>query len=308
MMNGQSEFTYDFPKFLAFRDRAACDRVRKIKKEDLCTHPNPGFRILIIEDRESLFVDYALDLIREIKTSLEEGRRLVLILPAKIPAYAPDLINSLKLSCRHLHIFNMDEYADENGRSAPAEWPMSFQKMIRDNFLSRIDSDLRPPESQIHFISSDNVNDYQKMIEDAGGVDVCYGQIGWSGHLAFWDPELGYRYEHNIEEFKKAGPATVELSPISVLQNSLYLSGAGDWSWHPPQAVTIGPAQVINARRNSWRQYGYIGGGVSWQRFIVRLVTHGPVSPFVPASILQEHPNTDFKILGSVAQDISSPL
>ena len=181
---------------------------------------------------------------------------------------------------------------------------MSFQKMIRDNFLNKLNPELRPPESQIHFITSDNVNDYRKMIEDAGGTDVCYGQVGWSGHLAFWDPELGYEYESDLEAFKRAGPATVELSPISVMQNSLYLSGAGDWSWHPPKAVTIGPAQIMEARRNSWRQYGYIGGGVSWQRFIVRLVAHGPVSPFVPASILQEHHNTDFKILGSVAENI----
>jgi glucosamine-6-phosphate deaminase len=307
-MSNKNEFKYDFPKFLAFRDREACERVRKIKKTDICNHLNPNFKISIIEERSDLFVDYAIDLVMEIKQSLEAGRRLVLILPAKVPEYAATLINELKLSCHHLHIFNMDEYADENGKSAPVEWPMSFQKMIRDNFLNKINPELRPPDTQIHFISSDNVNDYQKMIEDAGGTDVCYGQIGWSGHLAFWDPELGYQYEHDIEAFKQAGPATVELSPISVMQNSLYLSGAGDWSWHPPQAVTIGPAQVMQARRNSWRQYGYIGGDVAWQRFIVRLVAHGPVSPFVPASILQDHSNTDFKILGSVAENIVSPI
>ncbi len=305
-MSNATTFEYDFPKFLAFRDRAACDRVRRIKKADICNHPNPGFRIGLIEDRGDLFMDYAIDLVMEIKRSLEEGRELVLILPAKVPEYAAKLINEMKLSCHHVRIFNMDEYADENGISAPAEWPMSFQKMIRDNFLNKIDENLRPQEGKTHFITSDNVNDYQKMMEDAGGVDVCYGQIGWSGHLAFWDPELGFPYENDIEAFKRAGPATVELSPISVMQNSLYLSGAGDWSWHPPKAVTIGPAQVMNARRVAFRQYGYIGGGVSWQRFIVRLVTHGPVSPFVPSSILQDHPNTDFKILASVAEDIRS--
>lgn len=305
-MSNTTEFKYDFPKFLAFRDRAACERVRKIKKADICNHPNPGFRISIEEDRAALFLDYAMDLVMEIKRSHEEGRRLVLILPAKTPPGAPDLINELKIPCHHVHIFNMDEYADENGKSAPPEWPMSFQKMIRDTFLHRIDENLRPPENQVHFITSDNVDDYQNMMEDAGGVDVCYGQIGWSGHLAFWDPEMGFPYENDIEAFKQAGPATVELSPISVMQNSLYLSGAGDWSWHPPKAVTIGPAQIMNAARNSWRNSGEIGNGVAWQRFIVRLVAHGPVSPFVPSSILQDHTNTDFKILGSVAEDIHS--
>lgn len=307
-MSDTRNFEYDFPEFLAFRDREACDRVRNIKKADISDHSNPDFRIGVVDDLDDLFLDYADDLIMEIKRSLEEERQLVLILPAKVSERAPMLINETRLPCHHLHIFNMDEYADEHGNSAPPDWPMGFQKMIRDNFLHKIDSKLRPPESQVHFISSDNVDDYQKMIEDAGGADVCYGQIGWSGHLAFWDPEMGFPYENDIDAFKQAGPATVEISPITVMQNSLYLSGAGDWSWHPPKAVTIGPAQVMNARRNSWRNYGYIGGGVSWQRFIVRLVTHGPVSPFVPASIMQDHHNTDFKILGAVADDIHSPL
>ena len=109
-MSDNHVFKYDFPKFLAFRDRDACERVRKIGKSEIVNHPNQNFRISIIEDRGELFVDYAMDLVMEIKRSLEEGRRLVLILPAKIPEYAATFINKLKLSCHHLHIFNMDEY------------------------------------------------------------------------------------------------------------------------------------------------------------------------------------------------------
>ena len=37
--------------------------------------------------------------------------------------------------------------------------------------------------------------------------------------------------------------------------------------------------------------------------FIARLVAHGPVSEFVPGSILQTAP-TDYTILGSVADDV----
>ena len=45
------------------------------------------------------------------------------------------------------------------------------------------------------------------------------------------------------------------------------------------------------------------GGGVSWQRFIARLVAHGPVSEFVPGSSLQTAP-TYYTILGNVADDM----
>lgn len=300
-----SEFNYDFPEFIPFKDRQVCEKVRKISKDDICKHPNKNFRISIVSTKDELMFDYAVDLVNEIRLSLEENRKLVLILPAKISSYAADMINFMKLPCHHLQIFNMDEYADQDGISAPDTWKHSFVKMIRDSFIKRIDENLRPPEKNLHFISSANINDYDRMIEDQGGVDVCYGQVGWSGHFAFWDPETSYEFGDDLDAFKKAGSRIVKVGFMTVMQNSLYLSGAGDWSWHPPRAVTIGPAQIVNSKRQSWRQYGYIGGGVSWQRFIARLVAHGPVTPLVPASIIQEI-NTDFKILESVAENIDS--
>jgi len=42
---------------------------------------------------------------------------------------------------------------------------------------------------------------------------------------------------------------------------------------------------------------------MSWQRFIARLVAHGPVTRFVPGSVLQTVP-TDYTILGVVANDV----
>ena len=42
---------------------------------------------------------------------------------------------------------------------------------------------------------------------------------------------------------------------------------------------------------------------MSWQRFIARLVAHGPVTPEVPGSILQTL-RTDYTLMGSVADDV----
>jgi glucosamine-6-phosphate deaminase len=43
---------------------------------------------------------------------------------------------------------------------------------------------------------------------------------------------------------------------------------------------------------------------VSWQRFIARLVAHGPVNALVPGSILQET-NCGYHLLGGVADDVT---
>ena len=40
-----------------------------------------------------------------------------------------------------------------------------------------------------------------------------------------------------------------------------------------------------------------------WQRFIARLVAHGPVNKYVPGSILQTV-RTDYTLLGGVADDV----
>ena len=202
----------------------------------------------------------------------------------------------------HVHIFNMDEYADQDGNTAPASWDASFQKAMNENFYGLIDPKLAPPENQRHFPTTKNINDYGKMIADLGGADVCFGGIGWCGHIAFWESHLGEEFGDDLEAFKKASARIVELHPMTIMQNALH-SFSGDWSKVPPKAATIGPAEIVSARHRSFWLDGYLGGGVSWQRFIARLVAHGPVNTLVPGSILQTVPTT-YTLLGGVADDV----
>jgi glucosamine-6-phosphate deaminase len=139
------------------------------------------------------------------------------------------------------------------------------------------------------------------MIEDEGGVDVVYGGVGWCGHIAFWEAHLGFEFGEDLNSFMKAGPRLVELHPMTIMQNALHSFG-GDWSWVPPMANTIGPAQIVQAKHRSFWLDGAFGKD-SWQRFIARLASHGKVNTLVPATILQTC-RTDFTILGAVADDV----
>lgn len=298
------EFTFDLANFIAFRDVEVCRRVREIRKEEICNHPNPEFKIRIIEEPKDFYFEFALDIVGRIKEAKEKGEKLVLILPAgptRQYKICIRLINKLKVSCHHVHTFNMDEYANEDGKTASKSWPGAFKRLMVENFFSLIDKDLRIPENQIHFPSHKNIKDYGKMIEDVGGADVCYGGIGWCGHIAFWEAHLGKEFGDDIRSFKKADPRIVELHPMTIMQNALHSFG-GDWSFVPPKAATIGPAQIVGAKYRSFWLDGYLGGGVSWQRFIARLVAHGPVNTLVPGSILQTVPTT-YTLLGGVADN-----
>lgn len=298
-------FTYSLAKFIPFQDRETCEQVRKITKEEITKHPNPDFHIRVIEEKEDFYFQFALDIVTRIVEAREKGGRVVFILPVgPVPQYplAAEMINRLRIPMDHVHTFNMDEYADEEGNTAPFDWPGSFQRAMWENFFGRIDPKLRPPEKNIHFPTKDVLPDYARMIADLGGADCCYGGVGWCGHIAFWEAHLGFEFGNDLEAFKQAGPRIVELHPMTIMQNALH-SFSGDWSLVPPKAATIGPEQIVQARWRSFWLDGYIGGGVSWQRFIARLAAHGPVTPLVPASILQTLPG-DYTLLGGVAENV----
>jgi glucosamine-6-phosphate deaminase len=301
----ETQFEYALADFISFRDNEACDRVRRIPRSELEDHPNPDFRIRVVDDSAELYRAFAEDIVARIRRAAEEERAFVGIFPVgPMPQYAiaARLINEQRLSCRHVHSFNMDEYANEDGETAPPSWPGSFQRAMLESFFGVIDAELRPLEENVHFPTKESIGDYSSKIEALGGADVCYGGIGWGGHIAFWEPQLGDEFGDDLEAYMRAGARLVELHPMTIMQNALHSFG-GDWSWVPPKANTIGPREIMGAKHRSFWLDGDLGGGVSWQRFIARLVAHGPVSTYVPGSILQTAP-TDYTILGGVADDV----
>ncbi len=301
-----SAFTYDLARFIDYRDTTELDRVRSISRSEITNHPNPDFRIRVEDDLDALYSAFAADIVQRIESSREAGSTCVLILPVgPVPQFtkAVEIINRRRLTMHHVHTFNMDEYADQDGNTAPTSWEGSFQRTMFEVFFDRIDADLRPPLDQIHFPTTANVEHYGEQIAELGGADVCYGGIGWCGHIAFWESDLGHEFEGDLKAYKRASSRIVELTPMTVMQNALHSFG-GDWSAVPPKAATIGPAEILGARHRSFWLDGDLGGGISWQRFIARLVAHGPVNEFVPGSLLQTA-RTDYTMLGGVADDVA---
>ena len=284
----------------------AVERARRIRREDITKHPNPDYRIQVFPDSEIEF-RWLTDMFHRIKTSADEGRTCVLITPQPYRRYSllAHLINLFRVNCRHLHTFNMDEYASDDGRIAPEDWPWAFHYTMLNFFWARIDPELRPPKEQIHGLSNENLADYGKMLEDLGGADCCYSGPGWTGHLAFIEPDAP-EFDADLEEWKTMGPRIVTLSPFTIAQNSLHgsVGMSGDLWAVPPKAATIGPAQVIAAKhRIDVHSITIDGSQASWQRLITRLCLHGPVTPKVPTSLLQTL-RTDVWVSESIARDI----
>jgi len=302
-----TEFIYKPSLYVPFRDQEALERCRRIKREEIEKHPNPDFKIRVVKDADIDFI-WVTDMFYRIKAAADAGQRIVMILPNPCPVYrhVARLINRFRVNCRHLYAFAMDEYANEDGVIAPETWPQGFVCAMKHNFYYQIDEDLRPPEGQ--FIGPTNANwkDYGKMIADLGGADACYSGPGWTGHLAFIEPDAPEFQAASLEEWMKMGPRIVTLSPFTLAQNSLHGSFgmSGDIALVPPKAFTIGPAEVVAAKyRMDIHSITIHGTQTSWQRLITRLVTHGPVTPLLPTSIHQML-KTDCYISESIARDI----
>lgn len=301
------EFSHAPAAFIPFRDRKVLDRIRRIRRRDLTRHWNPEFRITIVPDADLEFL-WLSDMLHRIRTAMEAERPLVMIMPNPWPNYRrlAQLINQLRIDCRRLHTFNMDEYANERGEIAPETWEFGFMHAFKKYFWSQIDPKLRPPERQVHGPTNRNIGSYGRMLADLGGADICYSGPGWTGHLAFIEPDAPEFAAPNLDAWKQLGPRVCTLHPLTIAQNSLHGSFgmSGDLAAVPPKAATIGPAEVIAAKhRVDMHAISIDGSFASWQRFTTRLVLHGPVTPQVPESILQTL-RTDVWVTENAAADI----
>jgi glucosamine-6-phosphate deaminase len=301
------QFRYSPSPHVPFRDLPQIERCRRIKRHEIERHPNPDFQIRVrrADDIEFLWIA---DMFRRIQLSDIEDRPVVMIVPNPCPVVyrkVAHLVNLCAVSCRNLHVFAMDEYANEEGAIAPEGWRLGFMHSLLQNLYSEIRDDLRPPREQVIGPSNSNIGSYGKMIADLGGADICYSGPGWTGHVAFVEPDAP-EFQAPLEEWKRFGPRVCTLSPFTLAQNSMHGSFgmSGDIAAVPPKAATIGPAEVIAAKhRLEFAGITVHGTATAWQRLIARLCYHGPVTPSLPSSIHQQL-RTDCYISELIAQDI----
>jgi glucosamine-6-phosphate deaminase len=301
-----SHFDYEPSLCVPFRDVEAIRRCRAIRRADIERHPNPDFRIRVVSDEDLLHL-WLTDMFGRMRLAADEGRRCVMMMPNPWPGYRhlARIINAARLECKHVWWFALDEYADQDGRIAPEDWPRGFMHALLTFLWKEIDEDLRPPREQVIGLANANIDHYFELMQAAGGVDISYTGPGWTGHLAFVEPDAP-EFAGSLEEFKLMGARVCTLSPFTIAQNSLHgsMGASGDLAAVPPKAATVGPKEVI-AARHRWEMaaIGVSGTATSWQRLVARLCYHGPVTPKLPTSIHQQL-RTDCFITENIAADI----
>lgn len=120
---------------------------------------------------------------------------------------------------------------------------------------------------------------YDALMEGLNGIDLQLLGLGMNGHIGFNEP---------ADIFEKT-THVVELSEDTVNANARFFDNIEDV---PRRAITIGIQSIMKAKKIL-----LIVSGES-KRQILDQVLNGPITPLVPASVLQLHP--DLTVIMSV--------
>lgn len=186
--------------------------------------------------------------------------------------------------------FNLDEY-----------WPMSpesihsYNRWMRVNFFDHVNI----PEESIHIPKGDIplhevdafCEEYERLIEKYGGIDVQMLGIGRSGHIGFNEP----------------GSSMSSLTRHVTLDATTRIDASSSFFGEdnvPMQAITMGVGSILNSKRIILMAFGEHKAGV------IRKTLQEEVSETIPASFLQKHPNVTFildEAAGSKLTSVKTP-
>ena len=164
---------------------------------------------------------------------------------------------------------NLDEYVGLTGDN-----DQSYRYFMDTNLFSKIN--IRKECTFVPNGCAEDVekecSDYDARIESLGGIDIQLLGIGLDGHIGFNEPDDVFIKETHL----------VDLDPSTIEANARFFESADDV---PRKAVTMGMGGIMNAKKVL-----LIANGKNKEE-IMKKAFFGPITPQVPASILQLHPD-----------------
>ncbi|MFM1912417.1 MAG: hypothetical protein RIR51_255 [Bacteroidota bacterium] len=236
---------------------------------------------IIFENSELASKQVAREIADLIKSKQEEGKFAILGLstgssPKRIYQELIKIHKEENLSFKNAVTFNLDEHYGIDPKSTH-----SYDYFMKEQFFNHVDI----PENQ-RFIPKSNIKlddipkfceDYERKIEEYGGIDIQLLGIGRNGHIGFNEPG-------SLQNSK------TRLMTLDQITKNDAAASFGGITKVPPKAITLGVSKIMEAKKVI-----LVGWGENKANSIARAV-EGPVTSELPASYLQGHPNTVFLI------------
>lgn len=162
---------------------------------------------------------------------------------------------------------NLDEYVGLDGSN-----DQSYRYFMNDNLFNHVNIDknnTNVPNGKAADLKAEGER-YDKFIESLGGTDIQLLGIGHDGHIGFNEPDdVFYKSTHEVK-----------LDEMTIKANARFFASEDDV---PKTAITMGMWAIMQAKKVL-----LIANGAD-KKDIVEKSFFGPVTPRVPASILQCH-------------------
>ena len=174
-----------------------------------------------------------------------------------------------KISFKDVSTYNLDEY-----RGLAGDHDQSYRYFMNVNLFDHVD--INKAATHVPDGACEDADAacaaYEEAIEAAGGVDIQLLGLGHNGHIGFNEP---------CDEFPKATHC-VTLTESTIQANSRLFDSIDEV---PREAYTMGIGTIMKAKKI------LVVANGEGKADIVRRAFFGPVTPEVPASILQFHPD-----------------
>jgi len=188
--------------------------------------------------------------------------------------------------------FNLDEYV-----GLPPDHPESYRFFMDKNLFNHINVNAKlthVPQCNVPYDTEEHINnikntcvEYERMIDDIGGIDYQVLGIGGNGHIGFNEP----------------GSSLGSLTRIKTLTEETRRDNARFFADKlddvPKYAITMGIGTVMKARKVVLLSHG------AGKADAVAAALEGPVTTMCPASALQLHQYATYVIDEAAASKLT---
>jgi len=182
--------------------------------------------------------------------------------------------------------FNLDEY-----HPMTAADPNSYHAFMREYLFKGINIDPRnvhipdgeTPTERV----AEHCREYERLIRDAGGIDIQILGIGRTGHIGFNEPG----------STRSSRTRLITLDPVTRRDAAAGFFGEENV---PGQALTMGVGTILDAKR-----VFVLAFGERKSRIVLKAAENAPTEA-VTASFLQDHPDATLILDEPAASDLSA--
>ncbi|QEG24450.1 glucosamine-6-phosphate deaminase [Mariniblastus fucicola] len=243
----------------------------------------------VYEDSKLVSLAVASEIADLVRQRAAEGKHCVLGLatgstPVNVYAELVRLHKEEGLSLANVVTFNLDEYFPMQ-----PDCLQSYVRFMNEHLFDLVDipkENINIPDGTLDVEQvADWCRNYEAKIESLGGIDIQLLGIGRTGHIGFNEP----------------GSGTESQTRLITLDRLTRIDAASDFFGIenvPRRAITMGVGTILKARKILLLAFG------ENKARVIRSSIEGEMTPTIPATFLQQHPDTEFVLDQAAAAEL----